>query len=163
MKKEIKTMLITCPECNKTISDKAKMCPNCGYPLAENKSTICIINDVEYDLQDILDILPKVGNKDTDVHPFYIVGMIREKTSLTPQASKRLADIILETSSIPAEYNGTIDIYKINATNLPKCPKCGSTSITTGARGVNFTWGLIGASKTVNRCANCGYTWKPSR
>lgn len=46
-------------------------------------------------------------------------------------------------------------------TNKLRCPKCGSTSITAGARGVNFTWGLIGASKTVNRCANCGHTWKP--
>lgn len=45
--------------------------------------------------------------------------------------------------------------------NLPKCPKCGSTSITTGARGVNYLWGFIGASKTVNRCGNCGHTWKP--
>lgn len=45
--------------------------------------------------------------------------------------------------------------------NKPKCPKCNSTSITTGARGVNFTFGLLGASKTVNRCANCGHTWKP--
>lgn len=45
--------------------------------------------------------------------------------------------------------------------NIPKCPKCGSTSISTGARGVNYIWGFIGASKTVNRCANCGHTWKP--
>ena len=45
--------------------------------------------------------------------------------------------------------------------NNPKCPKCGSTSITTGARGVNLTFGLLGASKTVNRCAKCGHTWKP--
>lgn len=42
------------------------------------------------------------------------------------------------------------------------CPKCGSTSIVTGARGVNFTTGTIGASKTVNRCANCGHMWKPT-
>lgn len=42
-----------------------------------------------------------------------------------------------------------------------KCPKCGSTQITTGARGVSWTRGLIGASKTVNRCGKCGYTWKP--
>jgi len=42
-----------------------------------------------------------------------------------------------------------------------RCPKCGSASISTGARGVNFKWGLIGASKTVNRCANCGHMWKP--
>ena len=25
--------LFTCPECNKSISDKAKMCPNCGFPV----------------------------------------------------------------------------------------------------------------------------------
>jgi len=25
--------LINCPECNKEISDKAKVCPNCGYDL----------------------------------------------------------------------------------------------------------------------------------
>lgn len=45
--------------------------------------------------------------------------------------------------------------------NKPCCPKCKSTAITTGARGINWTWGLIGASKTVNRCASCGHTWKP--
>ena len=47
--------------------------------------------------------------------------------------------------------------------NQPRCPKCGSTAISTGARGVNYLWGFIGASKTVNRCSNCGYTWKPKR
>lgn len=45
--------------------------------------------------------------------------------------------------------------------NLIHCPKCDSTAITTGARGVNNFWGLLGASKTVNRCGNCGYSWKP--
>jgi RNA polymerase subunit RPABC4/transcription elongation factor Spt4 len=25
--------LINCPECNKEVSDKADMCPNCGYPI----------------------------------------------------------------------------------------------------------------------------------
>lgn len=43
----------------------------------------------------------------------------------------------------------------------PKCPICGSTSITTGARGVNNFWGFLGASRTVNRCGNCGHTWTP--
>lgn len=42
-----------------------------------------------------------------------------------------------------------------------ECPKCGSTNITTGARGFSFWTGFIGASKTVNRCGNCGHTWKP--
>lgn len=47
--------------------------------------------------------------------------------------------------------------------NTPKCPKCGSTAITTGARGVGFFRGFLGANETVNRCGNCAYTWKPSK
>ena len=27
--------LITCPECEKEISDKAKKCPNCGHPIKQ--------------------------------------------------------------------------------------------------------------------------------
>lgn len=30
--------LTDCPECEKKISDKAVSCPNCGYPMAEEKS-----------------------------------------------------------------------------------------------------------------------------
>lgn len=43
----------------------------------------------------------------------------------------------------------------------PKCPKCGSTNITTGQRGFSLLTGFWGSNKTVNRCANCGHMWKP--
>lgn len=46
-------------------------------------------------------------------------------------------------------------------TSKPKCPKCGSTNITTGQRGFSLLTGFWGSNKTVNRCANCGHTWKP--
>lgn len=42
-----------------------------------------------------------------------------------------------------------------------KCPKCGSTAVTTGERGYSLLTGFLGAGKTVNRCGNCGYKWKP--
>lgn len=42
-------------------------------------------------------------------------------------------------------------------------PRCGSTQITTGQRGYSLLTGFLGSNKTVNRCANCGYSWKPSR
>ena len=45
--------------------------------------------------------------------------------------------------------------------HLIKCPRCGSTQISTGARGWKWTTGVIGSGKTVNRCANCGKTWEP--
>jgi hypothetical protein len=28
-------MIISCPECNKDVSDKAVSCPNCGYPISQ--------------------------------------------------------------------------------------------------------------------------------
>ena len=47
--------------------------------------------------------------------------------------------------------------------NLPKCPRCGSTSITADQRGYSLVWGFIGSGNTVNRCSKCGYKWKPSK
>lgn len=44
-----------------------------------------------------------------------------------------------------------------------KCPKCGSTAITTGKRGFSLMTGFIGSNKTVNRCASCGFSWHPKR
>ena len=45
--------------------------------------------------------------------------------------------------------------------NVPRCPKCGSTSISTGQRGYSLVTGFIGAGRTTNRCASCGYKWEP--
>lgn len=36
--------LISCPECNKQISDKAKFCPQCGFPLIEERVDDLISN-----------------------------------------------------------------------------------------------------------------------
>lgn len=47
--------------------------------------------------------------------------------------------------------------------NQVRCPKCGSTQITTGQRGYSLFSGFLGSNKTVNRCANCGYSWKPGK
>lgn len=44
--------------------------------------------------------------------------------------------------------------------NILKCPKCGSTSITTEEIGYG-TFGWIGASQKKNLCQKCGYKWWP--
>lgn len=44
-----------------------------------------------------------------------------------------------------------------------RCPKCGSSNISTGSRGYSIVWGFIGSSKTVNRCAKCGHKWEPKK
>lgn len=50
-----------------------------------------------------------------------------------------------------------------DAINHPRCPKCGSTAITAGQRGYSLLTGFLGSNKTVCRCANCGYSWKPKK
>lgn len=49
-----------------------------------------------------------------------------------------------------------------NPSNTIKCPRCGSTAITTGQRGFTLTTGFLGSGKTMNRCGKCGHKWKPS-
>ena len=154
-------MLITCPECKKEISDKAKMCPHCGYPIEEDNSAICIINNVKYNLQDILDILPKVGNKPTDVDPLYIRRMVKDRTPLDWDSLNQLTNIILETKAIPKEFNGKTEVVISTPTRTPKCPKCGSTAIGVANRGYSLVWGFIGSGKSMNVCKNCGHKWSP--
>lgn len=54
--------LINCPECNKQISDKAEMCPNCGFKL-EHKATyqpiMFNINGTQVDMKKLLSEYPE--------------------------------------------------------------------------------------------------------
>ena len=45
--------------------------------------------------------------------------------------------------------------------NQLRCPKCGSTSITTEERGYSLWTGFYGANKKKNLCQKCGYKWWP--
>lgn len=47
--------LIKCPECGKEISDKAKTCINCGFPIKQK--SVCTINGTEHNLSYILDLV----------------------------------------------------------------------------------------------------------
>lgn len=147
--------LIKCPECGKEVSDKSPSCVHCGFPLIKITNTICNINGKPFNLSDCRDKLLSISNDERFEleHEFF-----NKVGNLTIYEVRELFDEILSTKLIPKSF-----ISHHIPTNTPRCPKCGSTAITTGARGVNFTMGLIGASKTVNRCASCGYTWKPKK
>lgn len=71
---------------------------------------------------------------------------------------------IIEFKTKIAQFKAQVDTQeerKRQERNLPRCPKCGSTSITASQRGYSFWTGFLGSNKTVNRCSNCGHTWKP--
>ncbi len=52
------------------------------------------------------------------------------------------------------------DTSRSTKSDTLKCPKCGSTAVTTGERGYSLLTGFIGSSQTMNRCGKCGYKWK---
>ena len=96
--------------------------------------------------------------------------------SLTREDAMRIKDYFLWKEAIPFsmdEVNERADridkgVRKLQAemdqkiaTAKLKCPRCGSTAVTTGQRGFSLLTGFLGSNKTVNRCGKCGHTWKP--
>lgn len=69
-------------------------------------------------------------------------------------------DDIIEYNLKMSQFKSQIEQQEAEKNKI-KCPRCGSTNITTGQRGFKLTTGFIGSNKTVNRCGNCGYSWKP--
>lgn len=134
--------LIKCPECGKEISDKSDKCIHCGFPLRSASIIQENINGKYYDVTFLRDMNIPLIRKVKKLNELTNCGLV--------QAKEITQKYHIEQES-RAESKDTIH-----------CPKCNSTAITTGARGVNNFWGLLGASKTVNRCGNCGYTWKPN-
>lgn len=45
----------------------------------------------------------------------------------------------------------------------PKCPRCGSTYISTINRGYSLFSGFLGSGSPRNVCQKCGHKWKPGR
>lgn len=44
--------LVTCPECNREISDQAGACPHCGLPMAKNEAVGKVMSAADLDRQD---------------------------------------------------------------------------------------------------------------
>lgn len=62
-----------------------------------------------------------------------------------------------------ADYQSAVPTPRSSVpTNQVRCPKCGSTSITTEEQGYGL-FGWIGASQKKNLCQKCGYKWWPGR
>lgn len=72
-----------------------------------------------------------------------------------PQFDKELCAQRIEKGQIAADAYSKEREERLN--NILKCPKCGSTAVTTGARGFSIVTGFLGAGSTVNKC---GYKWK---
>lgn len=123
-----------------TLTDDAKICPDCQSNLV----------DIDFPALDL-----KILSKISDSTDFYD-AMI-----------KLHDDDIIEYELKMSQFRSQVEAQEAEAErkkaeeSKPRCPKCGSTNITAGQRGYSFWTGFLGSNKTVNRCSNCGHTWKP--
>lgn len=162
--------LINCPECNNNISDRAKVCIHCGFPLDEytssmnHKRDVCKIDGVEYNMSDLKDyVLSKQRREEVSIFnkSQELIKMIPGFTTL---AAANLMLEIEKTGSVPAIFDAKQYEIKFKKDDGKlHCPKCNSTNVTTGSRGYSMAWGFIGAGKTVNRCGKCGHKWEPKK
>ena len=165
--------LITCPECGQPVSNEATQCIHCGYPLQKQTSAILRIDaartaeqavGIVTVLSDMLNI-PKMQIPKMVDQPSGIIELTLDYT-VCQAVQQRLDERHIVASVLDREsrvVQPTLDPAPSAATkNTVTCPRCGSTQITTGQRGWKLTTGFLGSSKTVNRCANCGYKWEPS-
>ena len=178
---DINMALVKCPECGKDVSDKSKQCIHCGFPIETNKK----------DLYDVIYYgFPNFNSKASNQAKLigFIRQLYTENISLSE--AKNIIDNPPQTFFKGIEkqnaewakmaltnFNCRIEVVKSSTTDINSlnenlstlsanggtiiCPRCGSNQITTGQRGFSLLTGFIGSSKTVNRCGNCGYSWKP--
>lgn len=173
--------LIKCPECGKEISNYAKECNQCGYPLSSN-----------LEADDYIYICPKCAmiyssdelNADKKCHFCNIKTIITKETMndfIDNMDNEDDYDIILSkkyggNQFSECAYRHRLSLIKQENKNQSinhqpstqpstqvTCPKCGSTSIATTNRGYSFFTGFIGSGKPVNVCQRCGHKWKPGK
>ncbi|MBQ2882693.1 MAG: zinc ribbon domain-containing protein [Alphaproteobacteria bacterium] len=148
--------LINCPECNREISDKAKACPHCGYPINLNTGySIYIIGYRDTDtavsagLKEVLDIDLDYENviKILNSLPYKICecNTQEEAEILAKKLDRWWIDIEVTNSN-----NEPININK----NITLCPKCGSTNIQIVPRKWSLLTGIF-TNKTDRVCVNC--------
>lgn len=62
----------------------------------------------------------------------------------------------------PEGYNRSVSQPTTASQNVVRCPRCGSTSVTTEEQGYGL-FGWIGAAQKKNLCQKCGHKWWPGR
>lgn len=173
--------LIKCVDCGNEVSTFAEQCPSCGCPVRvslekynENKFFDVVIESVPDDsFLSVGGFICQSKNVDygesrklMQSTPFPIVsGATAEIANSVKEILENEGCVckIVESSENAERFTANIlkqcNLYK--KYQPLRCPRCGSTAVTTTSRGYSLLTGFIGSNKTVNRCGKCGHTWKP--
>lgn len=180
-------MLIKCPECGGNVSDKAPACIHCGFPLSNiHEENTCLVDGQEHDMTEFIDSYMKLT--DFEKKELY-ENTLKHYNGRREIASSNVTQTlrkINEHFNWWNDYKGndrsyladkfTLDYidhnfqyFEFNTADIPdpsktvRCPKCGSTSVTTEESGYSLLTGFWGSSKKHNLCQKCGYRWKPGK
>lgn len=173
--------LIKCLDCGNEISSFADQCPRCGCPVRislekynENKFFDVVVESMSDEaFLSVGGFICQSKNVDygdarrmMQATPFKIIsGAVAVIADSVKEIVEKEGCIckIVESSENTEQFSASA----LNRCNLYKkyqpikCPRCGSTAVTTTSRGYSLVWGFAGSNKTVNRCGKCGHTWKP--
>ena len=140
--------------CQKCYEEHRAFSPSGYYAFLKENVSHCILNDCGGELQDIY--FPAQDLAD-------IMNVSESKEFIDAMIHLRQENIIeyeLKMSQIRT-INQSAKQHNQSQSNLPHCPKCGSTAISTVNRGFSIVTGFIGSGSPRNVCQKCGYKWKP--
>lgn len=152
-------MLINCPECNKEVSDKAEICPNCGFKINTLRQGVYCPKCLECETKTNIEICPYCHTKFKDS----VYGTFEDVHNYTKNHPelKRSPEFSYDAYSKRINYVP----YEYPTSNAPKCPTCGSLNvekISTGKKifgGAMF--GLFSSDvRNTMHCKNCGRNGK---
>ena len=139
-----------------------KICPKCGsYLLSSNeKKTTCNMCTETMIITNFTDDDYATAQKAEKLPEF--LQRIRERYVInSPEFDEKLYNEVIDKEYMENMRVDALMESLSKKNNVLKCPKCGSTAITTGQRGFSLISGFWGSGKTMNRCGKCGYKWKP--
>ena len=162
--------LIQCPECEGKVSDKAKACIHCGYPLHDDSPAST-------------QFCPYCGRENNASSAFCaycgktLSSAALSQDALAPLEDSSSTDIMAfarqEADAAISRRQWSEPVY-YQPDNQARCPKCGSTSLSVDRKGfgygkavagaviagpIGLLAGGIGANKTMVTCMSCGHKY----
>lgn len=152
-------MLINCPECNKEVSDKAEICPNCGFKINTLRQGVYCPKCLECETKTNIEICPYCHTKFKDS----VYGTFEDVHNYT----KNHPELKQAPEFSPVAYSKRINYvpYEYSTSNVPKCPTCGSTNLSKisniGKAAKVGLFGIFGAGDLGKtwKCNSCGSKW----
>lgn len=126
----------------------------------DNENSICKVDGKSYDFKKYKELIAEENEDEA-------IGFLKEELGYDWKITGDIYFLLIEMEhQIPEEINTeTIEqeLEKLKALQPPKCPNCGSASITAGQRGYTLLTGMYGSMDTVNYCMSCGHKWEPRK